>query len=64
MRRAAVRGDGWLPQGPVTRELVDEMHRLRAEAGRHDPFDIGALTGPVHVGDPDWDLGGPALLHA
>ncbi|MCB0978151.1 MAG: TIGR03619 family F420-dependent LLM class oxidoreductase [Acidimicrobiales bacterium] len=61
IRRAAQRGDGWLPQGPVTPELVSEIGRLRAEAGRKDPFDIGALMGPVYVGDPDWDLGGPAL---
>lgn len=61
IRRAAVRGDGWLPQGPVTQELVDEVERLRAEAGRHDEFDIGALVGPTYVGDPDWDLGGPTL---
>lgn len=61
IRRAALRGDGWLPQGPVTQELVDEITRLRIEAGRHDPFDIGALVGPVYVGEPDWDLGAPAL---
>lgn len=61
IRRAALRGDGWLPQGPVTPELVAEIRRLRSEAGRHDAFDIGALTGPVYVGEPGWDLGGPAL---
>ena len=61
MRRAAVRGDGWLPQGPVTAEVVDRMLELRHEAGRHDRFDIGALVGPTYVGEPDWDLGGPAL---
>lgn len=61
MRRAATRGDGWLPQGPVTPADVDRIHRLRDQAGRHDAFDIGALAGPVYVGEPDWDLGGPAL---
>lgn len=61
LRRAALRGDGWLPQGPVTPEIVAELHDLRDAAGRHDPFDVGALIGPVCVGEPDWDLGGPAL---
>lgn len=61
IRRAAVRGDGWLPQGPVTAEIIAKLHALRAEAGRHDAFDVGALVGPVYVGDPSWDLGGPAL---
>jgi probable F420-dependent oxidoreductase len=61
MRRAATRGDGWLPQGPIDREIVDRIRRLRAEAGRPEAFDLGALVGPVYVGDPGWDLGGPAL---
>ncbi|MCB0972416.1 MAG: LLM class flavin-dependent oxidoreductase, partial [Acidimicrobiales bacterium] len=61
LRRAAQRGDGWLPQGPVTPELIARLHDLRDQAGRHDAFDVGALVGPTYVGEPDWDLGGPAL---
>ena len=61
IRRAAQRGDGWLPQGPVTAEIVAKIHELRDAAGRHDPFDLGALIGPTYVGEPDWDLGEPAL---
>ncbi|MCB0965027.1 MAG: TIGR03619 family F420-dependent LLM class oxidoreductase [Acidimicrobiales bacterium] len=61
LRRAAQRGDGWLPQGPVTPELIARIRELRDQAGRHDAFDIGALVGPTYVGEPDWDLGGPAL---
>ena len=61
LRRAAQRGDGWLPQGPVTPEIIAQLHRLRGEAGRHDGFDIGALVGATYVGEPSWDLGGPAL---
>ena len=61
VRRAAERGDGWLPQGPVTAEDVARIAELRDAAGRHDPFDIGALIGATYVGDPDWDLGGSAL---
>ena len=61
LRRAAQRGDGWLPQGPVTPEIIAELRCLRGEAGRHDGFDIGALVGATYVGEPSWDLGGPAL---
>jgi probable F420-dependent oxidoreductase len=61
MRRAAVRGDGWLPQGPVDRQIVDGIRRIRAEAGQPEAFDLGALVGSVYVGTPPWDLGGPAL---
>jgi probable F420-dependent oxidoreductase len=61
LRRAALRGDGWLPQGPVTPELVARIRAMRDEAGRHDAFDIGALAGPTFVGEPDWDLAGPAI---
>jgi probable F420-dependent oxidoreductase len=61
LRRAAQRGDGWLPQGPTTPELVARIAELRDAAGRHDPFDVGALVGPTYVGEPTWDLGGPAL---
>lgn len=61
LRRAAERADGWLPQGPVTPEIVERLRGLRDAAGRHDPFDVGALVGPTYVGEPDWDLGGPTL---
>jgi probable F420-dependent oxidoreductase len=61
LRRAAQRGDGWLPQGPVTPELIEQVRVLRDEAGRHDAFDFGALVGAVHVGDAGWDFGGPTL---
>lgn len=50
MRRAARRGDGWLPQGLPEggmRAAVERMHELRAEAGReHEPFTIGAFAMP------------------
>ncbi len=61
VRRAALRGDGWLPQGPVTVEAVAKLHELRHEAGRHDGFDVGALMGATYVGEASWDLAGPAL---
>lgn len=63
IRRAAERGDGWLPQGPVTPEIVARIHELRDAAGRHGSFDLGALIGATYVGDPDasWELGEPVL---
>lgn len=61
MRRAAERGDGWLPQGPVTPGVLAELDGYREAAGRHESFVVGALIGPTYVGEPDWDLGGPAL---
>ncbi|HWJ97354.1 MAG TPA: TIGR03619 family F420-dependent LLM class oxidoreductase [Acidimicrobiales bacterium] len=61
LRRAAQRGDGWLPQGPVTPQVISQIIALRDEAGRHDAFDFGALAGPVYVGEADWDLGSPTL---
>src|SRR3546814_12744041 len=35
---------------------VDRVHAHRARAGRSDlPFTIGALSGPMYVGEPAWD---------
>ena len=57
LRRAAERGDGWLPQGPVTPELVAFIRDHRAATRGDDPIDIGALVGAVYVGDAGWDVG-------
>ncbi|MFP5255786.1 MAG: LLM class F420-dependent oxidoreductase [Acidimicrobiia bacterium] len=61
VRRAAERGDGWLPQGPPKEGMpaaIERLLDLRAAAGRaHEPFTIGALSGPLHVGEPGWDAG-------
>jgi len=61
IRRAATRGDGWLPQGPVTPDLVASIRSQRADAGLPEAFDLGAIAGAVYIGDPGWDLGGPAI---
>lgn len=61
VRRAALRGDGWLPQGPVDAETVAALTERRTAAGRHEPFTVGALVGPTYVGEPTWDLAGPTL---
>ncbi|NBM17766.1 LLM class F420-dependent oxidoreductase [Streptomyces sp. GC420] len=60
VRRAATRGDGWLPQGDPRERLPAQIARfreLRAAAGIEDPADIGAITEPLYVGEPAWDVG-------
>jgi probable F420-dependent oxidoreductase len=49
MRRAAQRGDGWLPQGlpkEGMKAALARIHELRAAAGRNGPFTIGAFGPP------------------
>jgi probable F420-dependent oxidoreductase len=68
MRRAAERGDGWLPQGPPADGMaagIDFIRTTRAQSARaDDPIVLGALSGPLYVGEADWDTGrcvrGPA----
>ncbi|WP_367326235.1 LLM class F420-dependent oxidoreductase [Streptomyces sp. HUAS ZL42] len=60
VRRAALKGDGWLPQGdPRDRlpEQIARIRRLRTEAGIDEPLTIGAITEPLYVGTPAWDVG-------
>jgi len=62
LRRAAERGDGWLPQGPVSADQITFIRERRAAAGRgDDPIDLGALVGAVYVGEPKWDVGQQTL---
>lgn len=60
VRRAAVRGDGWLPQGDPRDRLpaqIARLRRLREEAGITTPLTVGAITEPLYVGEPDWEVG-------
>ncbi|MCX4762931.1 LLM class F420-dependent oxidoreductase [Streptomyces sp. NBC_01275] len=60
VRRAALKGDGWLPQGDPRDRLpaqIARITRLRAEAGLDGPFVVGAITEPLYVGRPAWDVG-------
>jgi probable F420-dependent oxidoreductase len=60
MRRAAERGDGWLPQGPPADGMAAGIARIRErreQLGRTGPFTVGALSGPLHIGEPTWDVG-------
>ncbi|MGI5353091.1 TIGR03619 family F420-dependent LLM class oxidoreductase [Streptomyces sp. CA-250714] len=61
VRRAALRGDGWLPQGDPREDLppkIARIRRLRESAGLAEhPFTVGAIAEPLYVGRPAWDVG-------
>ncbi|MFG3259355.1 TIGR03619 family F420-dependent LLM class oxidoreductase [Streptomyces sp. NPDC048172] len=60
VRRAAVRGDGWLPQGDPRDALpaqIARLRELRAAAGVEEPPVIGAIAEPLYVGEPGWHVG-------
>ncbi|MHB9860978.1 TIGR03619 family F420-dependent LLM class oxidoreductase [Streptomyces sp. YIM S03343] len=60
VRRAALKGDGWLPQGDPRDRLPAQLARireLREQAGVERPFTAGAITEPLYVGTPSWDTG-------
>lgn len=59
LRRAAQRGDGWLPQTvrrSDMRDQVAQLLELRQELRGGAPIEIGALAGVFHVGEPDREL--------
>ncbi len=60
LRRAATRGDGWLPQGTPRHELAGAIEYLMAhrQAARgDDPIDLGTICEPLYIGEPTWDVG-------
>ncbi|WP_306322980.1 MULTISPECIES: LLM class F420-dependent oxidoreductase [unclassified Streptomyces] len=67
VRRAALKGDGWLPQGDPRDRLpgqIEKLRRLRAEAGVEAPLTVGAITEPLYVGVPGWEVGRRTLTGA
>lgn len=59
LRRAAQRGDGWLPQTvrrSDMRDQVAQLKELRQDLRAGAPIEIGALGGVFHVGEPDHEL--------
>jgi alkanesulfonate monooxygenase SsuD/methylene tetrahydromethanopterin reductase-like flavin-dependent oxidoreductase (luciferase family) len=56
LRRAADKGDGWLPQGPPAdgvKAAIAWLRERREANGRADlPFAIGGNSGVLYVGDP------------
>ncbi|MGW7100012.1 TIGR03619 family F420-dependent LLM class oxidoreductase [Streptomyces sp. NPDC054838] len=60
VRRTAVRGDGWLPQGDPRGELparIARIRQLREAAGITEPIEFGAITEALYVGEPAWATG-------
>ncbi|MFI1359582.1 LLM class F420-dependent oxidoreductase [Streptomyces sp. NPDC020898] len=60
VRRAALKGDGWLPQGDPRDRLPDQItriRRMREQAAVQGPFVVGAITEPLYVGAPGWEVG-------
>ncbi|MFH9549230.1 TIGR03619 family F420-dependent LLM class oxidoreductase [Streptomyces sp. NPDC051445] len=58
VRRAALKGDGWLPQGDPRDRLpaqIETLRRLRGDGA--PPLTVGAITEPLYVGAPGWDVG-------
>jgi probable F420-dependent oxidoreductase len=60
LRRVAERGDGWLPQGTPRDQMPEQVAAIRehqGRLGRDEPLDLGAITEPIYVGEPDWHVG-------
>ena len=60
LRRVAVRGDGWLPQGTPRDQMPEQIATIREHQERlgvDEPLDLGAITEPIYVGDADWKVG-------
>ncbi|MEV6538613.1 LLM class F420-dependent oxidoreductase [Streptomyces sp. NPDC051665] len=67
VRRAALKADGWLPQGDPRDKLpaqIGRIRRLREEASVQGPFVFGSITEPLYVGDPGWEVGRRTLTGA
>ena len=64
LRRAAEKGDGWLPQGTPRADMPAAIAYLREHRKQtigDEPIDIGTITEVLYVGDPGWDVGGHTL---
>ena len=60
MRRAAEKGDGWLPQGPPKmgmKEAVQFIKEHRAATRGDEPIDLGINTESIYIGEPSFELG-------
>jgi probable F420-dependent oxidoreductase len=62
--RAAELGDGWLPQRAGRRGLRQDIAILTETRSRFladHPLDIGAITEPLYIGTPMWEIDGEVL---
>lgn len=56
LRRAAERGDGWIPQGTARSDMPAQIATIRRFRG-NAPIDLGAMAEPIYIGEPSWDVG-------
>jgi len=64
LRRAAARGDGWLPQGTFREHLPGQIATIRAHRRKlrgDEPIEIGANSPWLYLGRPGFDAGPNAL---
>jgi probable F420-dependent oxidoreductase len=72
LRRAGQRGDGWIPQGTPRAKMPEQLAAIREHrrsAGIDRPIALGAMSEPLYMGSPGWDIGryslaGTAQEHA
>ena len=60
LRRAAARGEGWLPQGTPRRQMPEQIAYLlehRRKTRGDEPIELGAISEFLYVGEPSWDVG-------
>ena len=60
LRRAAERGDGWLPQGTPRDEMPASIAYLLEHRKRtigDEPIDLGAHSDLLYIGSPTWEVG-------
>ena len=60
LRRAADKGDGWLPQGAPKQGMaaaVDFIRARREETRGGEPIDLGVNTEYLYLGEPTFDVG-------
>jgi probable F420-dependent oxidoreductase len=58
-RRAAERGDGWLPQGARRADmpaLIEHIRTHRVAVGNDQPIELGATPEPMYLGSADLPL--------
>lgn len=62
IRRAAERGDGWLPQGTLKKDMPAAIARIaELRPPNAAPCTIGAIAPRMYVGEPGWDVGSHTL---
>ncbi|HEV7733984.1 MAG TPA: TIGR03619 family F420-dependent LLM class oxidoreductase [Candidatus Binatia bacterium] len=60
LRRAATRGDGWLPQGTFRDQLPSQIATIKAHRQKvrgDEPIEIGANSEWLYIGTPSFELG-------